>query len=610
MERNDEQLLLWLLRHPLQRDSDLALALQVHPTTIYRHLVHLEQAGLVEPVTPSGKTTRQRWYYLTNNGVQAVATLQGASSGALARAFGADEVGLLRLIARLPVVVLLQHVINGLVAHAPSIFCSPNGVPARLSWHWQRDWRHLFVSKGRTLSCSADAVLVVQRASQRRDELDNYFTLLFLADGGLTGMNDHRIIEQRLERLLRYRESAERTTHFQTMPAVAILVSHPHQQERWQRAAQEASSTLRLDPLRGAAVCLPIEQRLESAWVLPWKRLESDAPCRLQDLLEPSVLETLPLDFFPAPVAPARSDEQSRPVIQGQYAGRAEQVRGKGHLQSVPLVSLHLGKRHRVLLQFLYAAPLLSTEEIAALCALTRGTTTRLLYNLRTLGCIEPYQTRCGRRWRVSGQGLHLLARVLDVSVQHLAEGTKEALIQRGVPLLERTMHHTAGIYGFLARLHRDAARQGHQVAWWETGSWCERRYHEQGAWHIVRPDAAFEYLAGPQRIRAWLEWDEGTMTGGALAVKVETYAHYLFSREWARWHRALPLLLIVTPEPGQERRVRRRAEALEHMGLHLYTTTVTRLADQGPLAAIWLALHAQEPGEESTRRTWLDGNL
>ena len=31
----------------------------------------------------------------------------------------------------------------------------------------------------------------------------------------------------------RNRESAERTLHFQTMPAVAILVPHPHQQERW-----------------------------------------------------------------------------------------------------------------------------------------------------------------------------------------------------------------------------------------------------------------------------------------------------------------------------------------------------------------------------------------
>jgi DNA-binding MarR family transcriptional regulator len=600
----------WLLRHPLQRDTDLALALQIHPTTIYRHLLRLEQTGGVEWITPSGKTARQRWYYLTHGGVLAVAAKLGASPGALAQAFGADEAGLLRLIMRLPVVGLLQQIINGLVAHAPSTLAYPNGERARLTWHWQRDWRHVFVSKGHTLHCRADAVLVFQRAPKLGDGSGDYFPLLFLADGGLTGLNDHRIIEQRLERLLRYRESAERTAHFQTMPPVAILVAHPHQQERWQRAMQEISSTLRLDPLSGAVGYLPAGPRLDSAWVLPWKRLESDAPCRLQDLLFPTDLAALPGDLFPAVADSASSGEGPRFMLQGGYARRAEQARVPGKPGAPQLLSLQLSEGQRALLHVIYTAPLLSTEEISSLSSLAPATTTRLLYDLRRMGCLELLQTRYGRRWRMSHLGLRWLAGGLAVALVHLAESAEGKLIQRGVPLLERTLQHTVGVYRFLSLLHAEAAQQEHQVTWWETGSWCERRYHEQGAWHALRPDAAFEYHTGLRPIRAWLEWDEGTMTGGALAAKLRTYAHYLASREWVRERHALPLLLIVTPEPGQERRVSRPGAELAAMGLRLFTTTATRLSDQGPLAPIWQLLPSTSFDREKGRVSWLDSGL
>ncbi|HEU5200335.1 MAG TPA: MarR family winged helix-turn-helix transcriptional regulator, partial [Ktedonobacterales bacterium] len=168
MEDFTASLITWLLRHPLQRDSDLALAFQAHPTTIYRHLTRLVEEGLVEYLSPSGETNRQRLYYLTQTGLLAAAEQQAASPTALARMWGADEAGLLRLLPRLTTLMTLQNVINGLVAHAPDILAYPNGVRASLSWHWRRDWQHRFISRGRKASCRADAVLLFHRSPPSR----------------------------------------------------------------------------------------------------------------------------------------------------------------------------------------------------------------------------------------------------------------------------------------------------------------------------------------------------------------------------------------------------------------------------------------------------------
>ncbi len=602
-------LLPWLLRHPLQRDSDLALAFQVHPTTVYRHLTYLVEKGLVEYCSPSGETNRQRLYHLTQDGLLAVAEQQAASPTALARMWGADEAGLLRLLPQLTTLMTIQNVINGLVMHAPDILAYPNGTRASLSWHWRRDWQHRFASKGKVTHCRADAVLLFHRSPQFKNHgPGHYFPLLLLADAGLKGINDRLIVEQRLEQLLRYRESEERIAQYGQFPPVVIVVRDQHQQEHWQHAMQEISQSLRLDPLRGALVCVSPDQAIASAWNLPWQRLESQGPCRLQDVLVPTSLDALPVGFFPPAVENTCSTKRNHRLIQGRYTERAIQAQKQQQARkAVVLTGLHLSERQRKLLNVVYAAPLLSTDEVAAFCEVTPPTVARALYDLQVLEWIERQDTGCGRRWRLSSKGLRLMAAMLNISVQHLAKGAGNNLTQRDLPLLQRNIHHTAGVYSFLAGLHRQAGHQGHQVAWWEIGSWCERRYHDHGSWHNLRPDAAFEYQVGAQRIRAWLEWDEGTMTGGALAAKLRTYAHYLQSREWAREMYALPLLLTVTPEPGQELRVRHIGAALAAMGMHIYVTTATRLLHKNPLSPIWLHLLEDRPHVEPERRSWAE---
>lgn len=173
-------------------------------------------------------------------------------------------------------------------------------------------------------------------------------------------------------------------------------------------------------------------------------------------------------------------------------------------------------------------------------------------------------------------------------------------------PLYLQHVRHTAGLYGFFARL-AETADADHCLCWWETGTACERRYQHQDHWHNFRPDALAEYRPGTQMFRFWLEWDRGTMNERDLRAKFASYAYYLASREWVKERTPLPLLLCVTPDVGQEQRLARVARALVKVtsGLTISTTTARLLDAQGPLTPIWMPVHPlrQETAEVPHRR-------
>jgi hypothetical protein len=117
----------------------------------------------------------------------------------------------------------------------------------------------------------------------------------------------------------------------------------------------------------------------------------------------------------------------------------------------------------------------------------------------------------------------------------------------------------------------------------------CERRYRVGELWYNLKPDALAEYRVGSLQMRFWLEWDRGTMNVRDLAIKFTSYAHYIASREWAREHSMLPVLICVVPEIAQERRMQRVAQInlTSTPGFVLYTTTEVLLHELGPLAPI-----------------------
>jgi len=136
-----------------------------------------------------------------------------------------------------------------------------------------------------------------------------------------------------------------------------------------------------------------------------------------------------------------------------------------------------------------------------------------------------------------------------------------------------------SGKSGYCGHIPPDV-RLCYRTLQWES---CVRRYRDHDHWYNLRTDALAAYQAGERRVRFWLEWDRATMGTRDLAVKCRIYAHYVASRVWFKQEAALPLLLVVTPDPGQERRLGRvvTATLIDSCELIIVTTTLTRVHEQ-----------------------------
>jgi DNA-binding MarR family transcriptional regulator len=617
------QVLLWLLRHPFQRVEDITLALACHQATTYRHVAQYEHEGLIESVSPAlGGRDTCRLYYLTSAGLAAVARHLRTSPAQLARVWGVDERGLLRLLPRLHALVSLQDLINGLVRYAPAALALPGGLRADITWNWRLDFERHFTFKNKAMTAHVDAVLVFRREEQNREP--TCFLLWLLLDSALTGEHDGRLVQGRLEALLGYRECSERRAFYDAFPPVVILTPTRRQQALWCRAARDAANSLAptrgIAPLHGAIVTVPPDTLYESAWPLAWHSLSADASCHLQDLLVPTPEAALPLHTLSSTSERAVSASARAAPIQGSYSKRARMVSAEirkdedAERDSVALLSLLFSRRHLEVLQCLYSHPVTETWELAAFCQLEVPSAERYLSELRRYSCVQKLDTKSGQRWALSPRGLRLVAARHHFGLLHIAtpsksHGQAQAQEQRGQARLVEEAGHTAALYGFFARLHLAARRAGGQVLWWERGARCERRYRESGAWHNFRPDAFLEYAQDEQRLLAWLECDQGTMDMRSLAAKLHAYAYYIRSGRW-REHGlvTLPMLLCIVPEKGQFQRVAYLArEILAPVGLVVRITTATRLAQYGPLGEIWLEVLPQRPGQGYARRRLLD---
>jgi Replication-relaxation len=623
----DLWLLQWLLRYPFQRAEDLALATASSSATVYRHLNVLHNKGLVERVMPAALGTAAcRLYHLNNLGLHVLSVHEQVDPTEMVSKWKTDERGLLRLLPRLSSLITVQECINGLVMYAPEALAHL-GRRSEVRWHWVRDYSHRFSYREKLMRCTADAALLLRVRLVTEDKMssqEQWYSLIVLLDAVIA---DDTWLIQRLQRLLCYRESAERWSVYQHFPPVVVLVSTPRRMEHWQWSAMEAATTLHVSPLAGAIVCLPGKQHMASynPWRLAWKTLETGGPCKLHHLLHSLPTEAIPPGLWDRhatdTVMPGKTladDGISRTttslvrkrtrIIVGNYMDRAKVVQ-KDHTsdknderEAIAFLGLNLGRRHLDLLQLLFTYPLLHAREVVPLLELEASSVERYLGILRSMSCIEPLATSMGQRWRVSERGLHLIAAIHHINIQRIAiqheSDNGVNLVQQGVDVLISHLEHTAGIYGSFASLSQAASQERllgreHRLLWWETGSVCERRYRDHDHWHNFRPDALAEYQTGKQKVRFWLEWDRGTMTTQDLAIKCRTYAHYVASREWFKEKATLPFLLIVTPERDQEMRFARVATAVlaDTHGFLIRTTTMTRLIEEGPLAPIWLQI-------------------
>ena len=98
-----------------------------------------------------------------------------------------------------------------------------------------------------------------------------------------------------------------------------------------------------------------------------------------------------------------------------------------------------------------------------------------------------------------------------------------------------------------------------------------------------------------------WLEWDCGTKNVRDLALKFNSYAHYIASREWVREHARV----LRPPDISQQTRMLRVAQiSLAHASdLMAWTTTEVLLNEHGPLGCDLAAEYARSQPSGSARR-------
>ncbi len=635
----DWRILHWLLRYPLQRTDDLVVGVArwASRATAYRHLREWEAEGLVESVMPRTPGTGKRLYHLSNTGLHVLARHLNTPARELAHTWKADEAGLLLLLPRMPTLLVLQEVVNGLVTHAAEAMTSRGRRPRLVRWTWQRNVTHRFRYREQQMHFFADGAVALCVRTQQGDgsTLDQWYGLFLLT----TELDDERLMRLRLERLLCWRESPERWSSYQHMLPVLILARSPRQRDHWQCAVKATALKLRLETLAGALACLPTSERAHvNPWLLSWHMLSTAVSCHLQDLLSP-----LPRAAFPSSLGmeegeegdtrslsnasiatvPPRTPARLGRLMVGDLASRTACITRDDleEREVIALLGLRLTPCQWSILYLLLAHPLLSDEELAAFLNLQRKSVRCALYELHRYGCLEPIKTQAGKRWHLCGRGLRLIAAASRVPIRNIATEPDEMadrdmahIVQRGENWFSQHIRHTAGVYGFFASLALVARQQPDQVlCWWETGAMCERRYRVGEQWYNLRPDALAEYRVGSQQLRFLLEWDRGTMNVRDLTIKFTSYAYYIASREWAREHSMSPLLVCVAPDIAQEKRILRVAQArLMHiLGLVVWTTTEALLNEYGPLAPIWLrrVSQASQPAQSGNvlRQCWLD---
>ncbi len=486
----DWRLLHWLLHYPLQRADDLVVGVArwASRATVYRHMQALEARGLVESVLPKTPGTGKRLYHLNNLGLHLLARHVNRPARKLAHIWQTDDVGIRRLLPRLPTLLVLQDMVNGLVDYAADAMTIQGQRPHLVRWNWQRDVIHRFLYREQRMRFFADSLLIalcIRTQQSESNVLDKWYGMFILS----TELDNERLMRLRLERLLCWRECPARWSSYQHMLPVLILARSPRQRDYWQRAVGATSLKLHLDPLAGALVCLPPPESAHlNPWLLNWRTLATDVPCHLQDLLRPLPREALPPSLrleegeeeecdaqspSNSPLTSVSSGAAARlgRLMVGDLADRATHIMQdemEEH-EVIALLGLRLTPCQWSILSFLLVHPLLSDEELAAFLGIQRRSVRCSLYELHQLDCLAPIPTEALKRWHLCERGLRLVAAANHMYIHTIAtlsddggESETSTVVQRGEAWLLQRIQHTAGIYSFFASLT--------QVARQETG--------------------------------------------------------------------------------------------------------------------------------------------
>jgi Fe2+ or Zn2+ uptake regulation protein len=628
VEREDVRFLGWLLIYPASSARELAAAFGIHRATVYRHLAHLMDTGLVQLVEGYGGEAR---YLLTSRGIASLSQTLSIDEAHLTRQWQRGPNTPARLIPRLLTIDRLGTFVRTFFDAAPRAQAA-QGHAARVRWHVVRDYgeritvageRHVIVRTQAALAWTV-AESKTESAGAAASEREHFPHAIWHSAFVLleSGLCDRDGIATRLRNLLRYRESPQRLAVYRFFPPLMVLVESARQAEVWRQQARKVAESLHLAPLTGAIAILA---ETDNPWQWGWRDLATGVSIRLVERLAPLPETALP-GGVSAHLEAARAVMNAKPM---------ERLTSIDTLDSSPLPEVIM-PRQRALLTLLARAPLLSASEIAVIGStsdepLLAESVARALRDLARRDWIAREMGSDGVvRWYLTDDGLRIVAAIHETHILHLgcavtdeagSKGRDEAgqaspddrvrLEQRGLATFRRQSAHQAGVYRVVAAFHHSLseATGDMRVAWWETGRSCFRTYLYRGVQRNLRPDAELELIrqieGTPRHLRLWLEYDRGTMNRRDLERKMQAYADYWQSKAWASEGRtALPRLLFIVPDTQQESRVREAVqEKLVNVRLRVLVTTMAHLETYTPYGRIWRQIIPLLPESEQAIR-------
>jgi len=613
-------LLQGLAQAPLVSATDLVTAVGRGAIgDIRRHLRALQEAGLVEYVTPRrALLTPQRLYYLTGRGVHRAALDRGERPAAYARRWDLGEGALLRRLARLEHLLLTRGFLldlhRGLRAEGAVTLAHWRPWPVR----WTFD-----AGQGRQHTLQLDGVGTL---GQPGAEGEAAFVLLW-DDADV----DVDALQPRLRAILEARAAqAGISALAPSFPTVLLVSTSPARVTTARQMARALARDLGVEPLDlvttadGATLVTSAIGPLDVA--VCWQGDATQERGLVGHLLvrmgRPAAL---PGNREGEGETARRSDEEGRVgsdgtgagLVRGRFAARAPSLSATWGpaptAGDLALVALALWPREERALRWIGLQPLCRARELAELAQDSPGRIGRTLTRLLSLRLIEgdlpgSRAIPAWRRYILTFTGLRLLAAGAGLAPGTYLRYTGSSAAareprpagsrgrQRGRYLawMARYAEHTAGMQALYLQFVRAARERGgaHALDEWR-GEWaCARRFAHDGAWQLLRPDAMGRYRAGPETLSFFVELDRGTYGARALGAKLEAYSAYRASGAWAQGSLTFPTVLVVTTGEGRLRTILARnlqvAAARLARPLELLVTTREALDRHGLHGPIW----------------------
>ena len=207
---------------------------------------------------------------------------------------------------------------------------------------------------------------------------------------------------------------------------------------------------------------------------------------------------------------------------------------------------------------------------------------------LRDQGLVHRWLRLGPKGWQRHPSVLLLSARGARLLAMLRAQDPRPA-VQRSHHAHTHCFHltHDLEANGFFIALAGASAPLQEEGLYHWVGEWAARAiYRKREA--TFAPDGWGRYLTPTGEVVLLLEWDRGTESPQRLGEKANQYIHYFQGRQDAE----LNNVLFVASTPAREGVIKatigRRLPGEHRPCCRFWTTSLDRLHDQGPLAAVW----------------------